>query len=362
MKKLTILFAYRNRDLSRIKLSLESLENQKNQNFEVLFIDYGSDPEFSVPLEKLVQSFTFASYFYIAHSGLLWNKSKAFNFGIRRSSTSYIFTADIDLILHPDTTKVLEDLASDQSFTLFDYGYLPQHLTPEKIAEYSFDLLRPSHYGEINGVGLYPKSALEAIRGFDEFYHFYGSEDVDLFQRLENLGLECKREKRKLLLHQWHKRYPQKDEAKLTSVPRLANVLRINQQHYFKCCREKSITASGQEEWGICFQNQDLEKLENPTRKFEFSNLSSAVVHFLNESLKTYKGEIVSVHFKEDLDYLSLKNRLKKMIKRNYQPYLSIKVINDLILQKIIFYYRDHNYLYRIDPDLKGITFKIDLR
>jgi predicted glycosyltransferase involved in capsule biosynthesis len=32
------------------------------------------------------------------------------------------------------------------------------------------------------------KEAFFEIKGYDEFFHFYGSEDVDLYARLENAG------------------------------------------------------------------------------------------------------------------------------------------------------------------------------
>lgn len=359
---LTILFAYRNRDLSRIELSLDSLKNQSRSNFKVLFIDYGSKDEFAVPLRNLVDKYAFAEYKYIAHQGLLWNKSKAFNFGIKESTTPFILTADVDLLFHPETIKILESIASHDSFTLFNYGYLPKEVKPGMITNSSFENLEPKHYGDINGVGLFSKTALEKIRGFDEFFHFYGSEDVDLFERLENAGISCKREKRNLFLHQWHPRYPQKWENKLTVVPRLSNVLRLNQQHYFRSKRENLIVPPFQISWGNCYFQEDLDQLKRPTEVKDLNNLSATVIHFLNESLLSYKGEIVRVNFREDKNFLSLKDRIKKMVGRNYQPYLSMKEINDLILEKIIFYYRDFNYSYEISGDLKTISFTIDLR
>ena len=82
--KLSILFAYRNREPQRIKNSLMSLQKQyKNvAEFEVVFVDYGSTEGFQRLIQEVVESFSFAHYKYIAHKGLLWNKSKAINYRV----------------------------------------------------------------------------------------------------------------------------------------------------------------------------------------------------------------------------------------------------------------------------------------
>jgi len=41
-KSISILIPYRNRDETRIRLVLESLEQQTNKDFNVVLIDYGS--------------------------------------------------------------------------------------------------------------------------------------------------------------------------------------------------------------------------------------------------------------------------------------------------------------------------------
>ena len=57
----TIIYAYRNRDESRIKMSLDSLKNQTNQNFKVVFVDYGSESKLAANIQKLVESYSLAS-------------------------------------------------------------------------------------------------------------------------------------------------------------------------------------------------------------------------------------------------------------------------------------------------------------
>ncbi|TQI71533.1 galactosyltransferase-like protein [Gramella sp. Hel_I_59] len=359
---ITILFAYRNRDLDRIQLAMESLKKQTKNNFKVIFVDYGSDDEYSLPLKILLENYLFADYYYVAHSGLLWNKSKAFNFGIRRAKTDYILTADIDLIFHPETIKYLDKLADPSSFTLFKYGYLPENLELDQMRNTPFSDLKPGHFGEVNGVGLYPKKALENIHGFDEFYHFYGLEDEDLFLRLELAGYNRYREERTIFLHQWHARYPFKNDDILIVNPRLKNAMRINQQHFLFCKEEKKHIPYNQENWGIVYKKDDRDSLNEPDLEFDIINSSASVIHFINEFLPSCEGKMVSVKVADETSSFSLKKKIKKIIGKKNQPLLTMKEVNDLILQKIVFNYRHHNYRYAISNDLRSIHFTVDLR
>ena len=359
---ITILFAYRNRDLDRIELAMETLNKQTEENFKVIFVDYGSEDKYSIPLKKLIENYLFANYYYVAHPGLLWNKSKAFNFGIKKAETNYILTADIDLIFHPETIECLDRLADPSSFTLFKYGYLPENLKLDQIRNIPFSYLKPGHYGEVNGVGLYPKKALEDIRGFDEFYHFYGLEDEDLFLRLELAGYNRCREERTLFLHQWHARYPFKNDDILTVNPRLKNAMRINQQHYLFCKEEKKHIPFDQENWGIVYRKDDLKILTAPDLEFDINNSSASVIHFINEFLPSCKGKIVSVKVAEETSGFNLKQKVKNLIGKEKQPFLNMKEVNDLILQRVIFTHRHHNYRYAISKDLRSICFTVDLR
>lgn len=360
-KTITIIFAYRNRDLRRIKISMDSLAKQTNKNFQVIFVDYGSCDAFAEPVKNLITAYSFAQYNYVAHPGLLWNKSKAFNYAIKKAETPYVLTADVDLIFSPDTVECLEKSASSSSFTLFNYGYLPKELSKDDLYATSFEDLKPTHFGDVNGVGLYSKKALEEIHGLDEFFHFYGSEDVDLFQRLVNAGYAQKHLNDRLFLHQWHPRYPQANEKIFTAKPRLKNVLRINQQHYFRCKEFSTVVPNMQQQWGNCYKRTDQQDLINPDLNFVIFNLAASVVHFLNELLSSCKGKIVATEFKEVPDYLSLKYHFKKFVGKQ-QQHLTMKEVSDMILEQIIFRYRNYNYSFNISKDLKIIYFTIDLR
>src|SRR5690554_5688657 len=103
---ISIIYAFRDRDEKRVELSLQSLERQTSQNFEVIFVDYGSRDHFAAPVNNVVEKFSFGNYYYIAHKGLLWNKSKALNYGLQMAKGDYVFIADVDIVFHPNTTRL----------------------------------------------------------------------------------------------------------------------------------------------------------------------------------------------------------------------------------------------------------------
>ncbi|WP_339895262.1 glycosyltransferase [uncultured Algibacter sp.] len=357
----TILYAYRNRDPNRVRLSLLSLKKQKHINFDVVFVDYGSTAKYAENIKEVVETFDFATYHYIGHKGLLWNKSKALNYGITKAKTGAIFISDVDVLVAPDFSEIIDSLVSLNEFTLFKIGYLPESVTSKAIENSSFKALKPKHYGDTFGVGLFPKVALKKVGGLDEFFHFYGSEDEDLNFRLEAAGYKTNRCEANLLLHQWHERYPQKAQENLTVMPRLSNIQRLNQRHFLRH-KETQKFVLDKVESRKYYLHSDYEILKNPSETLEIDNVEAKVIHVLNYELPLFENAIVKIIIKEAAFYGSSKYRLKTALNKQTQPYLSMKEVNDLILQKILFNYRNHNYVYQVFEDLKTIEFTIDLR
>ena len=126
MNRISILYANRNREPERIERSLSSLKRQTLQNFEVIFVDYGSAREITQQLETSLNQFSFVKYHVLPVRHLLWNKSKALNYGILHAENPYIFIADVDIIFHPQAMKYLDKLCEHQKFHLFSLGYLSQ--------------------------------------------------------------------------------------------------------------------------------------------------------------------------------------------------------------------------------------------
>ncbi|MCM4161394.1 glycosyltransferase [Antarcticibacterium flavum] len=358
---ISIIYAYRNREIQRIRFSMESLKLQSSQNFEVIFVDYGSNRETAIDLEKLLKSYSFVKYIYLPVENLLWNKSKALNYGILQSKGDFIFIADVDLIFHPEATALLDSLKRPDVFQLFKMGYLDKEESQKLKSEYNFKDLKPSRIGDVNGMILAPKHAFIQINGFDEFFHFYGAEDEDLFARLENAGYKRDKNEDLFFYHNWHRSFSGSENELLTTNPRLKNIMRINQQHFHRN-RDRRVTKPlRQEGMGKINNSEKAQQLEKPNFTFSIPNILAQVEHFLREEIPTYAGEIIHAEFYEDPYFSTFKHKTKNLLGKQSQPYCSLKEVNDRILQEILFNYRDYNYSFRIQDDLKRIIFKIQM-
>lgn len=187
MENVTFIYCFKDRDLERVKLSLDSLAAQRDQSFKVIFVDYGNDEIVSGKVRKLTGHYSFIRYIYNDTRCMMWNKSHALNTGIHCVDTDYIYTSDIDMIYDPGFTEVLNRLAEPDKAVFFAVKYLPQGKLPgsqeeEKNYQRSKD--------DALGLGLIPVKALRAINGYDEFYHIWGKEDNDIGLRLRVAGLK----------------------------------------------------------------------------------------------------------------------------------------------------------------------------
>lgn len=358
----SIIYAFRDRDSNRVRTSLTSLQKQTYQNFEVLFIDYGSQPEYSDAVKTTVERFQFTSYHYIAHEGLLWNKSKALNYGIKKAKGEYIFIADVDIVFHPDTTKLFKSICDPDIAYLFHLSYLNKIESNKIDNDVRFETLTPSHTGKVNGMILVHKLGLEKVHGLDEFFHFYGSEDVDLFERLMHHGIKIEQRPELYFKHIWHEIYNSYDDSMLSVVPRLFNIKRINQQHFFYNKKQRLIVPLDQKKWGHVVFREEQEVLNTPDVVIELTNTQSVIVHFFEVALDTYNNKTVKVVINEAANYRSLKHKIKTVLKKQIQPYISLKIVNDLILSKILYDYRDYNYSYNVATNFKRITFIIQMK
>lgn len=359
--KITIIYAHRNRDAERIRLSFESLEKQSSKHFEVIFVDYGSEASLLEDLKKLMAGYEFVSSYFLPVSQLLWNKSKALNYGILQSNASYIFIADVDLIFHPEAVERLEQLKKKDSFFLFKMGYLNSDKSSRLKDLQNFGALMASRVGEVNGMVLAPRDALLKVNGFDEFFHFYGAEDVDLFSRLQTAGYTENKVEELFFFHNWHPTFQGSEDEIVTLNPRIKNIMRINQEHYFRNKARQVIKPTRQNEMGKILEPGRSSVLKKATSNYYIPNITAKVEHFLEEELPSLKDEVVKAEFVIDPYYNSLKYKMKLRFGKQTQPYMSLKEVNDRVLKKILFNYRDHNYSFKILPDLNTIEFRIEL-
>lgn len=361
MKKfVTIVYANRNRDLKRIKSSFDSLKNQTDVNFKVVFVDYGSEEPLVDNLKQLCNNYEFVTPYFLPVSHLLWNKSKALNYGISQTQLPYIFIADVDLIFHPESVTLFNKLAVEDKFFLFNLGYLDRTESGKLTKSYNFEDLIPSRFGKVNGMVLAPTKAFIGVNGLDEFFHFYGAEDEDLFARMENAGYKREANTAAYFKHNWHQSFAGLEDKIITGNPRIKNIMRINQRH-FLANREKGIIKPRRQiEMGKLIGKEERDLLQKPTKAVKIYNILAHVEHFLREELPSYIGEIIKVEFVEDPYYHTLKHKVKKLLGKQTQAYCSLKEVNDMVLKEILFNYRDVNYSFEYSENLKVITFILD--
>ncbi len=202
MDEITIIYIYRNRDTDRVRRSLESLDRQDDKRFRVLFVDYGSDDPYREDVERLVSGFAFCRYVYSDTRGMPWNRSHALNTGIRLCNTPHFFTSDIDMVFDRRFVSALHASAVSDEAVFFRVYYLPEGFDAwDRMEGRTF---RRSEDFAL-GLALLPTAAVTGLRGYDEFFCYWGIEDNDMHRRLERSGLKTRfYDEAVLMYHQHH--------------------------------------------------------------------------------------------------------------------------------------------------------------
>ena len=360
---LSIIYAFRNRDTHRIQASLESLVSQSFElDFEVIFVDYGSEEQYFEPIKNLVQAFDFTHFYSIGHSGLLWCKARALNYAFTKVKYKSIFIADADVVFHEDFFKQLIDLDLSQSFYLFDIAYLSNELSPDKVINLPFNKRKHTHVHDTFGVGLFPKKGIEKVGGLDAFFHFYGSEDEDLNRRLINAGYQKKKAKGLYLQHIWHERYPQPKDNQLTQEPRISQIMRINQAHMLTNDSRGITTTSRGIKHVNYYSFNDLQRLEKPSTNIQITNKQAAVDMWLRLHVEEMinVNEIVQFEFVAEATPKTAKYKIKQKLGKSVPLYYTMKEVNDLLLKQIIYQWHNHNYKLEIHPEEERIVFTLE--
>lgn len=355
---ITIVYPYRDRPVRSIKNSLDSLKSQSKANYNVLFINYGSNNVISVEVKLLTASYDFVTYYYLYTKDQPWNKSKALNFALRHLvQTAYFFVADIDMIFSPKFSLILSQLIVEKPLqnVFFKVGFLLKSETYQNKEFQDFKVHFQSTK-EATGLTLFHTDSLKKLNGFDEFYHFWGSEDTDAHVRLQNAG--CKvffYDSEILMLHQWHPSYRSKERKVITPNLQLSGVVQLNHQHLKDAIAQKR-TEVNNDNWGISISEQEYELLQKPERRIQISNQKPEIDHFLHFTLKHRTTVITEYVFQLDVKQGTWKQRIKKGLGKKVPQYYSLKEINDSVLLHLISTPEIKNYSCQIAPDLKSIS------
>jgi glycosyltransferase involved in cell wall biosynthesis len=358
--QITIVFPFRNRDSLRVKKALNSLAQQSEKEFKVLFVDYGSATTIEREIASIVARYDFVQYHYLFTQYQPWNKSKALNYALRKTNTPYFFVADIDMMFRHDfVQKAIELSKVGTSRNLyFKVGFLSE-LETKKEKEFQDYQINFESNSEATGLTLFSTSELKSCGGFDEFYHFWGAEDTDVHVRLQNAGYSVVfYDNEILMLHQWHPSYRSLERNKLTQDLQLSGVVRLNHQHLMEAIQLKKTKINYLEQDYIMSQ-EDVRKLQEDKEVLVLINKKEAIDHFLFVELPNFKNGILNVTLLEDPFQNSLKHRLKKIMRKKVPNYYTLKEINDMFLLHIISFHHNYNYIYKVSEDLKSIEFKI---
>ncbi|MDB5200772.1 MAG: hypothetical protein JWQ27_181 [Ferruginibacter sp.] len=203
---LSVIVAFRNRELRRVQNFLDSLAAQTMQDFELIFIDQGSDSAVSSPVKQVVQGVSNSHYIYNDSEGLLFNKSQALNIGIRVARGKYLMIADIDSVFLPDFFSSLVARLSPGQFITHNALYLPEELERVTTKEITENKYFDKCIENFIGVCTASAEAFSLINGYDEFYTGWGGEDDDIIRRLKLGGYRHEHVPAKVMLmyHQWH--------------------------------------------------------------------------------------------------------------------------------------------------------------
>lgn len=202
---LTVVIGFRDRAIDLLERCLASLANQTVPDFEVVVVDYGSAPAAARAAQAAAAKHPFCRYVYSETRGYPWSRARALNVGVRRAESAFVMTTDVDMIFPPDFVAILLEHAAPDRVLYCSPYYLPQYFDDWAHLDRHIPQLQRGDRSQYGGCQCVPTALMQQIRGFDEYYRYWGIEDIDLNYRLKRAGLhEVWLNDRTHLFHQWH--------------------------------------------------------------------------------------------------------------------------------------------------------------
>lgn len=360
---ITYIYPYRDRGITRVKRSLNSLSEQYDKDFKVIFVDYGSELKTANQMEQLLAEYPFVNYIYTYSQGKPWSRSNALNIGIKQAQTDFVLSADIDMIFHPTFNGLLKELSDIKKVTYFKVGYLSEK------ENFDQNNLKPESYSgsRAKGICLYPKSGLMAINGFDEFFNCWGSEDEDVIDRLQLYGLEKVFYIESILVfHQYHK--PFKDlKHKLLSKDLSFDQVRFHNDKKRKFNKnENIIKVNKNRNWGEIVEKEHYDNFVNTSITRTLTSYKTEVDFFLFFELKHLTTGYWGVEF---VPYIPKKQiTLKSILYKiwtfrnqdlNAKGEYSLKEVHDLILKFML--YGGYDFQLEVDLDTNSLELRLHI-
>lgn len=355
---LTIVIPNRNRALVTVKRTLASIAIQLYADVKVVVIDYGSEVVYQKELEQHIAVLDNVSLMCCPTQGQLWQKTRAINIVLQQCDTAYFMVADMDMLFHPDFVTKIQQYFHPDEVTYFKVGILTEE---ESTLEKEFGDYQVKFYTneEATGMTLFPVTILKKIRGFDEFYHGWGSEDTDVHVRLRNLGIPVHfNEEETLLLHQWHPKFYRSKES---TAPYHHYLERVNYEYLMLSRKHKKGYANVGKEWGVLPNETAYNALNTPEITIDCTSTLNAVTALCFQlSEGVWKG-VVQIVIQLHPDATSLKTTIKKMAKKRTPLFISLEVSNSMLLETIIKNHRNTPYNYVFDRNKEIISCTMNL-
>lgn len=200
---ISVVLAFRDRELARARRCLGSLAAQREAGCEVIFVDYGSAPALAEPLRRLCEELG-VRHLRTETRGRPWNRAEALNVGARQATGRHLLTTDVDLVFPPGLLAALQAAAREDAVIYVAPVALPPGFDrwEDTQALAGLPLFPRTGYGTCQ---LVPREPFVRLGGFDETYRYWGIEDRDLHHRLTAAGLaEVWLDDVPRPLHQWH--------------------------------------------------------------------------------------------------------------------------------------------------------------
>jgi glycosyltransferase involved in cell wall biosynthesis len=208
MPKFSFVIPYRNRDIERVRRCINSLQNQTLKDYELIFIDYGTAQPLQNEIASFIQQNTQIIYKYLTTEGWLWCKSHALNVGVSMAKGEYLVVVDIDLIYSPRFVEVFAKKVSTNTISIYQCYYLDENFAAYQNLDFNKVYDFPKSYETGTGLLIAPIEAIKKINGFDTYFKVWGFEDMDMFKRLQAVGLTVQwiGVDEAATFHQWHEK------------------------------------------------------------------------------------------------------------------------------------------------------------
>jgi len=354
---ISLVLTNRDRNLQIVEKSLKSLSVQSDKDFKVFLIDYGSKLDYIDNLKELTKAYNFLELVICPVQGQLWNKSRAINIALKRTTSPFFLVGDIDLIFHSDFINIAKGLANSKEIHYFQYGFLSKSEAAQDKDFNSYEVDFKGNEG-VTGTTLFPKEFLMEINGYDEFYHGWGAEDTDVHIRFKNSGFPVIFHNERILVkHQWH---PKAYRSNKSNNPFHSTLEKVNNSYMHFTSQSKRSKVNIHREWGM--QPLDIDYrilMKNVSdHSFEVTCDDTSITAMLMQ-FRNFENEIVEILIKEISIKEKFKQFLKKIFRKKYKNYLDLQVINNKILEEVISFYPNHPYIYSFDREKNIIKFKI---